>query len=208
VGLLRHGTSPTPEANGWQIDFEAVALPRVDPEVESTALESVDYRFGLQWTRRRGPLAMKAGYYHISSHLGDEFLLNNPGFVRLNYVRDGLIFGLMRDLTPDLQAYGEIGYALGHEDGAEPLEFQFGLQYNPAETFGCQGAPFAAAHVHLREDVQFGGGLNLMAGWRWRGAATGHVLRAGVQYYNGKSIQYSFFNEHEQLFGGGMWLDF
>jgi hypothetical protein len=163
---------------------------------------------GLLWTRRRGPTAVKAGYYHISAHLGDEFLQLNPGFERINYVRDSLIVGLMHDLTPDLQAYGEIGYALSTEGGAEPLEFQFGLQYLPLRDVWLRGAPFAAANVHLREEVDFGGGINVQAGWRWRGADSGHVLRVGLQFYNGKSIQYSFLDRDEQLFGLGIWFDY
>jgi hypothetical protein len=208
VGILRYGTRKAYGAEGWQIDLEGAALPRVDPEVPSHALEAVDYRVGLLWTRRRGSTAVKAGYYHISSHLGDEFLLLNPGFARVNYVRDSLIAGLTQDLTRDLQAYGEIGYAISAEGGAEPLEFQFGLQYLPLADLWRRGAPFAAANVHLREEVDFGGGINVLAGWRWRGSESGHVLRIGLQYYNGKSIQYSFFNRDEQLAGVGIWFDY
>lgn len=208
VGLLRHGTVGAAGARGWQLDLEGAALPRIDPTLVSTPLESCDYRVGMQWTRRRGAVAVKVGYYHISSHLGDEFLLNNPGFVRLNYVRDSLIFGVMRDVTPDVQVYGEVGYAVGVSDGAEPLEVQFGVQYLPIADTGLRGSPFAAINAHLREDVDFGGGVNIEAGWRWRGALSGHVLRVGLQYYNGKSIQYSFYDRDEQLFGGGVRFDY
>jgi hypothetical protein len=208
VGLLRNGTRGAWHAEGWQIDLEGAALPRVDPEEVSHALEATDYRVGLLWTRRRGPTAVKAGYYHISSHVGDEFLENNPGFVRINYVRDSLVAGVMHDLSPDLQVYGEIGYAVGVGGGAEPLEFQFGLQYLPLRDVWRGGAPFAAVNAHLREEVDFGGGVNVLAGWRWRGEDSGHLLRVGLQYYNGKSIQYSFFDRDEQLFGLGIWFDY
>ncbi len=208
VGILRHGTRGAWGAEGWQIDLEGAALPRVDPEVPSHALEAADFRVGLLWTRRRGPTAVKAGYYHISSHLGDEFLLLNPGFPRVNYVRDSLLAGVTQDLTGDLQAYGEIGYAISAEGGAEPLEFQFGLQYLPLGDVWRGGAPFAAVNAHLREEVDFGGGINVLAGWRWRGVDSGHVLRVGLQYYNGKSIQYSFFDRDEQLAGFGVWFDY
>ncbi len=208
VGLLRHGTRGAAGAEGWQVDLEGAALPRVDPEEESHVLEATDYRFGLLWTRRRGPTAIKAGYYHISSHLGDEFVINNPGFVRLNYVRDSLIFGVMHDVTEGVQAYGEIGYALSVEGGAEPLELQFGTQYAPTWDTGRRGAPFAAVNVHLREEVNFGGGLNVEGGWAWYGADSGHLLRVGLQYYTGKSIQYSLLDRDEQLFGIGIWFDY
>lgn len=208
VGFLRHGTRGGVNPQGWQIDLEGAALARVNPAMASAPLEATDYRIGIQWTRRTGPVAYKAGYYHISSHVGDEYLILNPGFVRINYVRDSLVFGVTRDVTPDAQVYGEIGYALGADGGAEPLEFQFGAQYNPLDDTGLRGAPFAAVNVHLRQEVDFGGGINVMAGWRWRGAESGRLLRIGLQYYNGKSIQYSFLHEDQQLFGYGVWMDY
>ena len=35
-----------------------------------------------------------------------------------------------------------------------------------------------------------------------------HLLRLGVQYYNGKSSQYSFYDEFEEQLGFGIWYDF
>jgi len=208
VGLLRRGDLGLSPANAWQIDLEGVALARVNPAMESAPLEATDYRVGMQWTKRTGPIAYKAGYYHVSSHAGDEYLELNPGFRRINYVRDSLLFGVTRDVTPDVQVYGEIGYALGADGGAEPLEFQFGTQYVPIRDTGLRGAPFAAVNVHLRQEVDFGGGINVMAGWRWRNAETGRLLRVGLQYYNGKSIQYEFLDEDQQLIGYGIWFDY
>ena len=55
-----------------------------------------------------------------------------------------------------------------------------------AGTFACvdhPGAPFAALNFHLREEFNFGGGVNVMAGWRWRGADNGRLFRIGLQYY-------------------------
>jgi hypothetical protein len=208
VGILRRGGLGLYPANAWQIDLEGAALARVLPSEPSAPLQATDYRVGIQWTKRTGPIAYKAGYYHISAHAGDEFLVANPGFKRINYVRDSLVFGVTRDVTPDVQVYGEIGYALSADGGAEPLEFQFGTQYVPIRDTGLRGAPFAAVNVHLRQEVDFGGGINMMAGWRWRNPETGRLLRVGLQYYNGKSIQYEFFDQSQQLVGYGIWFDY
>ena len=208
VGILRRGDLGLYPANAWQIDLEGAALARVSPSEASAPLQATDYRIGIQWTKRTGPIAYKAGYYHISSHAGDEYLIANPTFKRINYVRDSLVFGVTRDVIPDAQVYGEIGYAIGADGGAEPLEFQFGAQYNPIRDTGLRGAPFAAVNVHLRQEVDFGGGINVMAGWRWRNAENGRLLRVGLQYYNGKSIQYEFFDQSQQLIGYGVWFDY
>jgi hypothetical protein len=206
IGLLRYGNSDAFHPEGWQLDLEGAALARVNPE-QHDDLEAVDFRAGFISTWCFGPNRYKAGYYHLSSHVGDEFLIANPGFNRLNYVRDSLVVGYMRDVTPELQVYGEVGYALSHEDGALPLELQYGIQYTPLE-FRLRGAPFCAINGHTREDFNYSTSVNIVAGWQWRGERSNQAYRVGVQYYEGPSMQWSFVNKHESLLGGGMWCDF
>lgn len=206
VGLFRDGTVGAIRPEGWQIDIEGAAMPRLDME-NSEDLDAVDYRFGLPWTWRRGPLAFKAGYYHISSHVGDEFQIRNPTFQRRNYVRDSAIAGVSYDLNCDVRTYAEVAYALKASDGAEPFELQFGIEYSPARAIK-RGDPFAAANVHLREEFDFGGAVNLMAGWQWRSPTSDRLLRTGLQYYHGKSLQYEFYDQNERLLGFGVWIDY
>ena len=207
IGLLRHGTVGAYRPKGWQFDFEGAALPRVLPGTVSTMLEAVDFRVGLISTWAVDRWHIKAGYYHLSSHLGDEFVIANPMFTRLNYVRDSAITGATYDLSDDWQTYGEVAYAFGAEDGAKPLELQYGLQYTPM-VFGLRGAPFAAINGHTRQD--FGGitSVNMQAGWQWRGTQSQHLMRLGMQYYKGPALQYSFPGGHDRLIGGGLWFDF
>ena len=207
VGLLRHGTSALVDAEGWQVDIEGAAQLRLTPE-DGNALESVDYRGGLWLTRRRGPLAVKAGYYHLSAHLGDEFLLKYPDVVRIDYVRDTLVGGVMYDITPTLQTYAEAGYAFVRHGGAEPLEFQLGAQYTGTRFPGRRGTPVAAANVHVRQDLGFRSSLNAILAWGWHSPQTGHQLRAGVHAFTGRSMQYSSFSRTERLIGVGVWFDY
>jgi len=207
VGIFRYGTPGVFRPQGWQVDFEGAVFARIDPD-EHHDLEASDYRVGIPVTWSNGTIAVKAGYFHISSHLGDEFVLRNPGITRLNYVRDSLVFGIAYFPSDDSRVYFEIGYAPGTSGGAEPLEFQFGAEYSPVGIVCCGGAPFAAINGHIREEVNYGGSVNLVAGWQWRGRETNRLLRAGLQYFNGKSYVYEFFNTHEALTGFGLWVDY
>jgi hypothetical protein len=207
-GLVRYGTSGSINPEGFQLDLEAAVFARVLPNEPSAALAASDYRAGLLTTWRESGIAYKAGYYHISSHAGDEFLLANPTFTRINYVRDSLIAGTVYDLDLSSKVYGEIAYAVGHQGGAKPLELQFGAEYTPPVQSSLRGAPFAAVNGHLREDFDFRGGFNLVTGWGWQGVNTRHRMRIGMQYYNGPSLQYQFFDRWENLMGGGLWFDF
>ena len=206
VGLLRHGTLDDPWPEGWQFDMEGAIFPRLDLEARRELVAS-DYRAGGGWTFRRGVWEGKFSYYHISAHLGDEFRFTHPEVERINYVRDTLVLGFALRPWRDLRLYSEVGYAVYTDGGAEPWEFQFGVEYSPVEPTGARGAPFVATNAHLRQDNNFSGNIALQAGWQWRGYS-GHLFRVGAHYFNGMSDQYQFFASAEDQIGVGMWYDF
>ena len=208
AGLIRLSDPSISNSDAFQLDLEGAVFARVLPDEESAMLEGSDYRVGLYGTWKIDRLSYRAGYYHISSHVGDEYLIANPLFNRINYVRDSLLAGTAYELNDVSRIYGEIGYALGIEGGAKPLEFQFGAEYTPLPTTQFTGAPFAAVNTHLREDFDFNGGVNVVAGWGWQGEHSKRRLRLGLNYYNGPSLQYEFFDRWENLVGGGIWLDY
>ncbi len=205
--MVRYGTADAIDPEGWQLELEGGAFTRVDVGT-GTDVDAVDFRVGVTMTWRSGNTAFKGGTYHISSHIGDEFRDRNPDFERRDYVRDALVAGITQNLNDDFSVYGEIGYAYGTQGGAEPLEFQFGAQYAPSSASGWRGTPFAAVNGHLREEFDFGGNINVLTGWQWPSSESGRVIRTGVQYFNGKALQYEFFDKHEELFGIGVWFDF
>jgi len=210
VGLLRFGSPDGTTPEGWQIDLWGAAFPRLNFE-QHLDLDAVDFSVGIPLTWRQGPWQTKVEIRHLSSHLGDELLLRNPGYPRLNYVRDAFAAALGYFPTSDVRLYGELEYAFNRDGGAEPWHLQFGVDYSPqpaARWVGWSGTPFAAVNGQLREEVDFGGGLNVVAGWQWWGPDSQRLLRLGLQYYNGKSYQFSFFDQHEQLLGVGLWYDY
>ncbi len=208
AALLRYGTFGSEKAQGYELQVEGAAFVRLLPEDERD-VAAVDFRAGVPLAYRNGPWQYKFGYYHISSHLGDEFLLKNPGYDRLNYSRDALVWGMGYFPTDKLRLYGEVGWAVIYTSGgAEPWEVQTGLEYETHEPTGIRGAPYFALNVHLREEVNWGGNLNLLAGWMWRGYHTDHTFRLGLQYFNGKNAQFSFLQDNQQLIGWGIRYDY
>jgi hypothetical protein len=207
VGLLRYGSGDVLWPQGWQLDFEGAALPRLTLDTQRD-LDSVDFRAGVPLTYGWQNWQFKVGYYHLSSHMGDEYAIRNNALDdRINYVRDAMVGGVSYYPDPMLRLYGEAAYAFNATGGAEPWEFQFGFELAKAGPTGPHGSPFLAANVQLLEEHNFGGAINAQAGWMWR-SQTGRVLRIGAQYYNGKSSQYQFFDDSEEQIGGGVWYDF
>jgi len=205
-GVVRQGTEGPAGTRAWQLDVEGAAFPRLNLRHISKSVESVDFRFGFPLTGRYGPVAVKLGYYHLSSHVGDEYLERNPGAVRRNYVRDAVAAGITYDLTGDLSVYGETGYAFYTSGGAKPWELQMGGEFHlPLERCWC-GTPFLAAHGHLREEVDYGGSVTIVAGSEWRSPDGDRRLGFGLLYFDGYSNQYQFFDRQEELIGLTFWL--
>jgi hypothetical protein len=206
VGLLRYGSSGTARPEGWQLGLEGAGLVRLDMD-ENRDVDSDDFRGGIPITWGDSVHQVKVAYYHLSSHLGDEYLIKHPNYDRLNYSRDCLVWGHSMYTTENFRVYGEIGYAFVCDVG-EPWEFQFGFDWAPGYATGKHGAPFAAFNAHLREEHNYGGNLVLQGGWAWRGSPSSGLFRVGMEYFNGKDDQFSFYDDSIQKVGGGIWYDF
>ncbi len=205
--ILRKGSRVQGRPLGWELQIEGAAHLRLNLDHDFD-FDSADFRFGLPLIYAPNErLHWKFAYYHLSSHLGDEFLVRNPGFTRINFSRDVLVLGTSYFPRPAWRWYAELGWAFYDDEGSDPWEFQFGFDYAQPGPTGGQGTPFLAFNGHLREEVDFGGNLVVQAGWLWRGQ-TGRVLRTGLHYYNGKSSQFEFFNSFEQQIGAGLWQEY
>jgi hypothetical protein len=206
VGMLRYGNCDAYWPEGWQLDIEGAAFPRLTLN-SYRELVSCDFRFGIPLTFRRGPLETKFAYYHLSSHLGDEYMVRYATLGRINYTRDVFVAAVALRPIPDLRLYAEAGWAFHDNGGSKPWEFQFGIDYSPIERWSLLGTPFFAINTRIRQEVDYGGNLTVQTGLQWR-SRIGSLFRAGVYYFNGKTDQYQFFREHEEQIGFGLWYDF
>ena len=208
AGVLRYGNCCAAGAEGFQIDVEGAAFPRLNLD-SNWDLDYTDFRFGVPFTYGQDNWQVKFAYYHLSSHLGDELAIREPGSLarRINYSRDELVWGLSYFIHPAVRLYGEAGWAFHTDGGARPWEFQFGIDYAQPGPTGLWGTPFFAINGHLRQEVRYGGNLVVQTGILWRGMATSE-FRMGFHYFNGKSSQYEVFNDSEQQVGFGIWYDF
>jgi len=207
TGVLRFGNGDAANPIGWQLDIEGAAVVRLNLD-EARDVDASDFRFGVPLTYTAGDgVAYKFGYYHVSSHLGDELIARTGVNNRINYVRDSLILGASAYVTPSVRVYGETAFAFFTAGGAEPWEFQFGAEWARPGPTGFAGTPFLATNAHLLEELDFGGTWTLQTGWLWRGV-TGKTFRLGFHYLNGKSNQFQFLTRNEEQVGFGVWYDF
>lgn len=208
ASVLRYGTRVNGQPEGFEIQIEGAGQPRLNLD-EDWDLEAADFRFGVPLIYGNDVVQFKLSYYHISSHLGDEFIERTgiPASDRINYARDAVVIGTSFFPLPAWRWYAEAEWAFYADEGADPWAYQFGLDYAQPGPTGIQGTPFFAVNGHLREEVDYGGTFVAQAGWLWRGNQA-HTMRTGVHYQNGKSNQFEFSDEFEQQIGAGLWYDY
>ena len=205
AGVIRFGSSSESSPEGFQLDLEGVALPRLAWSTREVL--TTDYHFGFPLTFRKGQWEAKFSYYHYCSHLSDEYVLSNPGVTRTPYTRDSLVLGIGWRPLPPVRLYYEADWAFSTNGPPKPWQFQVGAEYSSTEPTSFLGSPFLAVNGRLRQDVNFGGSLVAEAGWQWRGQ-NGQLLRIGAMYVNGMSDQGQYPQKYDDLVGIGMWYDF
>lgn len=113
------------EAGIWSV-FNMDPNHRNEP---GTELVNTDFYCGIPLTYARDKWSFRLRGYHISSHLGDEFLVNHPDFVLVNTgpksVRDN---PSMRRVNPSLEA------------------IDFAFSYQASETIRVYGFPGVIVH--------------------------------------------------------------
>jgi len=207
ASLVRFGTVNQGRPEGWELQIEGAGMLRLNLD-ENWDLEAVDFRFGVPIIYGRGKSQWKFSYYHLSSHLGDERIIRLGSTAeRINFSRDTLVLAYSYFPLPAWRWYAEAGWAFYANEGTDPWEFQFGLDYAQPGPTGLRGTPFFAINAHLRQEANFGGNLVTQAGWLWRGN-TGRVIRTGLHYFNGKSNQFEFAGQFEQQVGVGLWYEY
>ena len=207
ASILRYGSDSILHPQGFEVQIEGAAFVRLDPE-DDRDLRSSDFRFGVPLVYGVGRWQSKLAYYHNSAHLGDEFMIKNPSFPRVNYVRDVIVLGGSWYPLDWMRLYGEVGYSFFNAGGSKPWEFQFGTELLQARPTGGWGKPFLAVNSMLRQELDFGGNVCVQAGWFWRGRGSEKLYRIGLEYLYGSDPQYEFVFYNQNRFGVGMWYDF
>ena len=212
--ILRYGNRSGVLPEGFQFDIEGSVRLRLDID-RARDMDANDFRFGMPISYATKHWQFKTGYYHLSSHLGDERMLRlhhegeTAPYGRTNYVREAWIFGVAFRPHQDVRLYAEADFAFWLGEGTDPWHFQFGAEYSPlAPTGGWMGRPFAAINTRLLKERNYDGNLCVQCGWQWRGPRN-QLLRIGLQYFTGISDQYEYvYAKRENKFGLGLLLDF
>ncbi len=199
-----------------RIELEGALWAVFSPCQESSPLINADYYCGIPITFSFDRWAFRCRFFHISSHVGDEFLINHwhksfkgERFCRFNPSAEYLDFYVSYDLTDDIRAYGGVGVIV-HQDES----FKFGRFY--AETGmelhlrelgyyddcnSLYGMPFYGMDFRYRRDFKHHIDSTYVLGYEW-GKTYGlcRVVRVYMEYHDGYSAEGQFCHQATNYF--------
>jgi hypothetical protein len=193
-------TDRTDSSVATELQFEAAVFARFDRH-ERWDMDASDWKFGVPLAHRDGDLAWKIELYHLTSHLGDEFM-ERTGALPLDYHLEEAAFGLSWDASAGQRLYGEAGVAVYTSGPTDNGRIQAGWEWvgNKATT-GL--SPFMAIDLESRHDTNWIPGKTAVVG-----VAFGRHVRMGVEYYHGYDTQTQFQKLQVQYVSLGLAMDF
>lgn len=188
-----------------QVGIQGAVFALFNLDAASSDLVNADYWIGLPWSFRRGPWSYQVKLYHQSSHLGDEFLLGNPGVNRVNLSYEE-IKGLASYEWEQWRVYGGGGYILHSEPDLQRKHVQGGVEYLRPRAWRALDF-IAAVDAQSSEELGWKSSLSYQAGFEFRGASQ-HRVRLMLEHFDGHSPNGQFYRERLRYTGLGLYFRF
>jgi hypothetical protein len=184
-----------------QIELEGALWAVFDPLHESSPLVNADYYVGIPICYSQGNWSFRLRGYHISSHIGDEFLLNHPHFDRKNPSTEFLDFAVSYQWTKEIRLYGLLGWRARQDESfccsrwysEAGFEWRFPRWGYRDYCNRLYGEPFIGVHLRYQPDFDQRIDATYVAGFEW-GKFSGlrRKLRIFLEYHNGYSVEGQF----------------
>lgn len=192
----------------WQWGAQASVFTLWNMDTLSNDHLNADYLVGFPVTWRWNKLSAMARLYHVSSHLGDEYMLTHPDVARVNLSYESADFVVSYLPRDALRVYGGAGRMLRRDPkDTPPGSLQAGAEYaHPHAYWNGRLRPVAALDLQKHKK----------SGWE----TTDVSARAGVQlehrthasrralllfeFYRGKDPNGQFFRRTVQHAGFGL----
>lgn len=192
----------------WDLSIQAGLFGVMDIGTKTTALINADYFVGVPLSYRRGTSSLLLRPYHISSHLGDEFMLTRCGKAtkRINLSYEGIDLILSHNIGP-LRIYGGGGYLVHKEPSyIKPLKLQAGSEYYAERTFmGGRLRPVSAIDIKLDQNQSWVPAISIKTGIQIENSILlSNKVLLMLEFYSGKSMHGQFYQDRLQTIGIGL----
>jgi hypothetical protein len=180
-----------------------------NPNHEISQLVTTDYLIGIPLSYAVDRWTFRLRAYHISSHLGDEFMFLRPGYPRKNPSMEAIDLFTNYQATEGIRVYFGPGWIFHSDDTyyLNPLYLEYGAEFRAFGTSNyyhrLYGTPYLAIFMRNWQAVhwQFDGTYQL--GYEWsKLQGVGRKLRAFLQYHHGYN-EGQFFKDKSAYFSIG-----
>ncbi len=192
----------------WEIAFQGGVFSTFDLDAPSADLINADYTAGLLTSYRTGSFSGFIRVHHQSSHLGDEFILNNqPNRINLSYEEFDL--KLSYELFDWFRVYGGGGILVDRDPKTLGQgTSQFGTELtSPWTLLSGKIRPVVYADFQVNERSNWTVNRSVMAGLQFENARIGdRKLQLLMEYYKGASPNGQFYSQRTEWIGIGLHL--
>ncbi|MGD9727673.1 MAG: DUF1207 domain-containing protein [Nitrospiraceae bacterium] len=190
----------------WDFGVQGGVFSIFDVSKASIDLINADYLVGFMASYRNGRFSSFVRLHHQSSHLGDEFILNNPGTNRVNLSFEELDAKVSYELTSWLRVYGGGGFLVHRYPDIGRGTSQWGVELTSSRTyFDGRLRPVAYADFQANERANWNVSRSLMAGFRFENARIGdRQIQILAEYFAGPSPDGQFYTQKVEWIGAGV----
>ncbi|MCC2643836.1 MAG: uncharacterized protein K0S45_4249 [Nitrospira sp.] len=195
----------------WELGMQAGVFSIFDIDRNSIDLINADYNVGLLASYRADKWSGFIRIHHQSSHLGDEFILNNPQVNRINLSFEEIDLKVSYDLTTWLRIYGGVGTIIRKE----PTDLgkhtsQAGIEFkSPWFFWNGKVRPVAYADFQANARTNWRVGQSIMGGLQFENARIGdRKLQVLAEYFSGPSPNGQLYSQRVEWIGMGVHLWF
>lgn len=160
-------------------------------------LINTDYYVGLPITLAKGDWRYRARLYHVSSHLGDEYMKSHRHIHRKNKSFEATDFSCAYYVLPEWYFFTTLGtiYASDSEFNVGTIYVDYGFEVRGEKKVFDQlfRQPFLSVFCRNSQENHFNQDLTMALGYEW-GKVTnvGRLLRAFLEYHQGFSQEGQF----------------
>jgi len=193
-----------------QIGLEGCVFAVFDMTCTDTELVNADYFISIPVTWAYNAWSWRFRIYHLSSHLGDEYMDNHPGVMRFNKSLEAADVFLSYQWTY-VRLYGGVGSFI-HVDPEFPLKKPY-VQYGIEFRFLGKGdfcnalymQPYLAMNNQNASYNHWNNDFTAALGLEWsKVQGVGRKVRLFTQYHNGFSAEGQFCKEKTRYFELGL----
>ncbi len=201
--------------NGFQVNIFGAVFSQFNLDAPSSDLINSDFQFGVPITFRHGVFSARLRVFHQSSHVGDEFLLNNPGFNRVNLTFE-MVEALISLHSTWARLYGGGGYLYHREPALDRGTLQWGLELRAPPSVvpllgswmeGLLIAPVFGADFRSVEQLGWNINTNILGGFELSRKTSTRRFRFLLNYYRGRNPFGQFFDQKIEAYGFGVYIE-